>query len=77
MREVAVGAEAFAIVEEVPAVHFAVESARHLGEAEQVFFRFCVVLQLLSGFLGAAVCHLAAAGRLLMAHGSWSRSLDH
>ena len=67
VREVAVGAEAFAIVEEVPAVHFAVESARHLGEAEQELFRFGVVLQLLSGFLGAAVRCLAAEGRLKLA----------
>ena len=61
VREVAVGVEAFAIVEEVPAVHFAVEGARHLGEAEQLLFRFGVVLQLLSGFLGAALRRLAAA----------------
>ena len=70
VREVAVGAEAFAIVEEVPAVHFAVASARRLGEAEQVLSRFGVVLQLLSGFLGAAVRRLAAAGRLLMEAGA-------
>ncbi len=64
-------AEAFAIVEEVPAaVHFAVESARHLGEAEKVLFRFGVVLQLLSGFLCAAVRRLAAAGRLFMEAGA-------
>ena len=37
------------------AVYFGVESARHLGEAGKVPFRFGVFLQLLSGFLGAEV----------------------
>ena len=55
VREIAVGAEVFSIVEEVPAVHFAFESARHIGEAEQVLFRFGVILQLLIGFFGAAI----------------------
>ena len=60
VREVAVGAVAFAEVDVVLAVLF----------AEQVLFRFGAVLQLLGGFLGAAVRRLAAAGRLLLEAGA-------